>query len=156
MIKKQTFVNVAGQLSRQSIHLVIERLQVCCGARPQHYNLPGLAQLEKWIDSLTYRPLPTLSRLMTILTFTSSFLPSFFFQSCLRLAQTYFIKYLVEAIATSSTSEGFYWATALSITMVVLWLIHHQYFYRGEMIGNNLKTGIFSLIYQKVPFPYIL
>ncbi|XP_066928579.1 ATP-binding cassette sub-family C member 4-like [Clytia hemisphaerica] len=71
------------------------------------------------------------------------------FSTSLRIASTFFLKFVVEAILTGSTTEGYYWATALAFGMLGQWLCHHQFFYRSEVVGNNIKTGILGLIYQK-------
>jgi len=66
------------------------------------------------------------------------------------LAQTFFLRFLVEAITNKSIYDGYYWAGALTLSMIVLWLLHHQYFFRSEVVGNNLKTCILALVYMKV------
>ena len=56
----------------------------------------------------------------------------------------------MDSIISRSTNDGFYWAAALAFGMFGQWLVHHQYFFRSEVCGNNLKSAILIMIYKKV------
>lgn len=88
--------------------------------------------------------------------FTHLFHVPFFYQEVIKVIQPLLLGKLIEYFEvndgtdTSAVSEAYSYAAGISLTAIVLAVLHHLYFYHVQREGMKIRVAMCHMIYRKV------